>query len=132
MVTKLRAVKEKKTQNEKTEAEKTHYLNIKENFQKYYRNIDAYNEAERLLTAKPTARTGFQTSRYPYKMTKDGKYGKLTIDVPQLVEKHRLLAKEAGWFFLMKKLILILLILLVKDMIQKRNILIYQKLYSKH
>ena len=29
-------------------------------------------------------------------MTKDGKYGKLTIDVPQLVEKHRLLAKEAG------------------------------------
>ena len=29
-------------------------------------------------------------------MTKDGKHGKLTIDVPQLVEKHRLLAKEAG------------------------------------
>ena len=37
--------------------------------------------------------TGFQTSRHPYKMTKDGKYGKLTIDVPQLIEKHRLLAK---------------------------------------
>ena len=29
-------------------------------------------------------------------MTKDGKYGKLSIDVPQFVEKHRLLAKEAG------------------------------------
>ena len=29
-------------------------------------------------------------------MTKDGKYGKLAIDVPQLVEKHRLLSKEAG------------------------------------
>ena len=29
-------------------------------------------------------------------MRKDGKYGKLTIDVPQLVEKHRLLPKEAG------------------------------------
>ena len=76
--------------------------------------------------------TGFQTSRRPYKMTKDGKYGKLIIDVLQQVEKHSLLAKEAGVIFLMKKLILILLILLVKDMIQKRNSLIYQKLYSKH
>ena len=45
-------------------------------------------------------------------MTKDGKYGKLTIDVPQ---------KKRGWYFLMKKLILILLILLVKDMIQKKK-----------
>ena len=46
-------------------------------------------------------------------MTKDGKYGKLTIDVPQLVEKHRLLTIEAGWCFLMKKLILILFIDLI-------------------
>ena len=45
-------------------------------------------------------------------MTKDGKYGKLTIDVPQ---------KKRGWYFLMKKLILILFILLVKDMIQKKK-----------
>ena len=65
-------------------------------------------------------------------MTKDGKYRKLTMDVPHLVEKHRLWQKKRGWCFLMKKLILILLILLVKDMIQKRNTLIYQKLYSKH
>ena len=36
-------------------------------------------------------------------MTKDGKYGKLTIDVPQLVEKHRLLAKEAGVVLLDEK-----------------------------
>ena len=36
-------------------------------------------------------------------MTKDGKYGKLTIDVPQLVEKHRLLAKEAGVMLLDEK-----------------------------
>ena len=36
-------------------------------------------------------------------MTKDGKYGKLTIDVPQLVEKHRLLAKEAVVVLLDKK-----------------------------
>ena len=47
--------------------------------------------------------TGFQTSRHPNKMTKDGKYGKLTIDVPQLVEKHRLLAKEAGVVLLGEK-----------------------------
>ena len=33
-------------------------------------------------------------------MTKDGKYGKLTIDVQQLVEKRRLLAKEAEVMFL--------------------------------
>ena len=39
--------------------------------------------------------TGFQTSRHQYKMTKDGQHGKLIIVVPQLVEKHRLLAKEA-------------------------------------
>ena len=47
--------------------------------------------------------TGFQTSRHPYKMAKDGKYGKLTINVPQLVEKHRLLAKEAGVVLLDEK-----------------------------
>ena len=88
--------------NEETEEEKTLYLNTKEN-QKYYEIIEAYNDAERLLTAKPTEGTGFQTSRHPYKMTKDGKYGKLTIDVPQLVEKHRLLAKEAGVVLLDEK-----------------------------
>ena len=36
-------------------------------------------------------------------MSKDGKYGKLTIDVPLLVEKHRLLAKEAGLLLLGEK-----------------------------
>ena len=65
-------------------------------------------------------------------MTKDGKYGKLTIDVPQLTEKHRLLAKKAGMVLLDENVDSDLLILLVKDMIQKRNTLIYQKLYSKH
>ena len=70
------------------------YLNTKENLKKiFYKNIQAYNKAERLLTAKRTVGTGFKTSRHPYKMSKDGKYGKLTIDVPQLVEKHKLLAK---------------------------------------
>ena len=53
-------------------------------------------EASQAVIGEGNKRTGFQTSRHPYKMTKDGKYGKLTIDVPQLVEKHRLLAKEAG------------------------------------
>ena len=101
---KARGVERRRLQNEETEAEKTLYLNTKENLQKYYKNIDAYYEADkRLLTAKPTEGTGFQTSRHPYKMTKDGKYGKLTIDVPQLVEKHRLLAKEAGVVLLDEK-----------------------------
>ena len=57
----------------KTEEEKTRYRNIKENLSKYYKNIDAYYGTERLLIAKPTEETGFQTSSHPYKMTKDGK-----------------------------------------------------------
>ena len=100
-----RGIKRRSTQTEKkTEAEKTLYLNTKENLRKYYKNIDAYNEAVRRLTAKPTKGKGFQTSRHPYKMTKDRKYGKLTIDVPQLVKKKpRLLAKEAGLVLLDQK-----------------------------
>ena len=63
----------------------------------YITNIKAL-EASQAVTGegnKNKKRTGFQTSRHPYKKRKDGKYGKLTIDVPQLVEKHRLLVKEA-------------------------------------
>ena len=85
---KARGVEKRKIQNKETEEEKTRYLNKQENFQKYYKNIEAYYKVERLLTAKPTEGTGFQTSRHPYKMSKDGKYGKLIIDVPRLVEKH--------------------------------------------
>ena len=125
-----RGVERRRSQNEETEEEKT--LNTKENLQKYYKTIDAYNEAERLLTAKLLEGTGFQTSRHPHKMTKDGKYGKLTIDVPQLVEKHSLLAKEAGVVLLDEKVDSDFIDLIRKDMIQKRNTLIYQKLYSKH
>ena len=56
---------ERRSQNKETEVEKTLYLNIhtQKNLQKYYKNIEAYNKAERLLTAKPTEGTGFQTSR---------------------------------------------------------------------
>ena len=36
-------------------------------------------------------------------MTKYGNDGKLTIDVPQLEEKHRLLTKEAGLVLLDEK-----------------------------
>ena len=71
MVTELGALKEEEHKMKKLRRKKkTRYLNTKENLQKYYKNIEAYNEAERLLTAKPTERTGFQTSRHPYKMTK--------------------------------------------------------------
>ena len=68
---KARGVERRRFQNEEPEEEKTLYLNTKESLQKYYKNIEAYNEAERLLTAKPTEGTGFQTSRHPYKTTKD-------------------------------------------------------------
>ena len=53
----------------------------------YITNIKAL-EASQAVIGKGNKGTGFQTSRHPYKMTKDGKYGKLTIDVPQLVEKQ--------------------------------------------
>ena len=78
-------------------------LTYKKISKKYYKIIEAYNEAKKLLTAKPTEGTGFQTNRHPYKMTKDEKYRKLTTDVPQLVEKRRLLAKEAGVVLLDEK-----------------------------
>ena len=68
----------------------------------YIANIKAL-EASQAVIGKGNTGTGFQTSRHPYKMSKDGKYGKLTIDVPQLVEKHRLLAKEAGLVLLDEK-----------------------------
>ena len=68
----------------------------------YITNIKAL-EASQAVIGKGNKGTGFQTSRHPYKMPKDGKYGKLTIDVPQLVEKHRLLAKEAGVVLLDEK-----------------------------
>ena len=61
-------------------------------------------------------------------MTKGGQYGKLTIDVPQLVEKYRLLAKEAGMVLLDENVDSDFI-----DLISKRyDTLIYQKLYLKH
>ena len=64
----------------------------------YITNIKALEASQAVIGEenKNKRGTGFQTSRHPYKMTKDVKYRKLTIDVPQLVEKHRLLAKEVG------------------------------------
>ena len=59
---KSRGVERRRLQNEETAEEKTLCLNTKENLQNYYKNIEAYNEAERLLTAKPTEGIGFQTS----------------------------------------------------------------------
>ena len=50
---KARGVERRRLQNEETEEEKILYLNTKVNLQKYYKNNEAYNEAERLLTAKP-------------------------------------------------------------------------------
>ena len=57
---KAQGVERRRLQNEETEEEKTLYLNTKENLQNYYKNIEAYNEAEKLLTAKPTDGTGLK------------------------------------------------------------------------
>ena len=92
---KARGIERRRLQNEETEEEKTLYLNTKENLQKYYKNIEAYNEAERLLITKPREGTGFQTSWHPYKMIKDGKYGMLTIDVP-VSRKTQTSSKRSG------------------------------------
>ena len=64
----------------------------------YITNIKALEASQAVIGEgnKNKKGTGFQTSRHLYNMTKDGKYGNLTIDVPQLAVKHRLLAKEAG------------------------------------
>ena len=66
-------------------------------------------------------------------MAKDGKYGKLTIDVPQLVEKYRLLAKEVGVVLLDEKVDSHFIDLISKRYdTKKKNTLIYQMLHSKH
>ena len=97
----------------------------------YITNIKAL-EASQAVIGKGNKGTGFQTSRHPYKMSKDGKYGKLTIGVPQLVEKHRLLAKEAGVVLLDEKVDSDFIDIISKRYDTKKNTLIYQKLYSKH
>ena len=84
----------------------------------YITNIKALEASQAVVGEgnKNKKGTGFQTNRHPYKMTKDGKYGKLTIDVPQLVEKHRLLSKEAGVVLLDEKVDSDFI-----DLISKRN-----------
>ena len=101
----------------------------------YITNIKALEESQAVIGKgnKNKKGTEFQISRHPYNMTKDGQYGKLTIDVPQLVEKHRLLAaKEAGIVLLDEKVDSDFIDLISKRYDKKRNTLIYQKLYSKH
>ena len=65
-------------------------------------------------------------------MPKDGKYGKLTIDVPQLVEKHRLLAKEAGVVLLDEKVDSDFIDLINKKNDTKEKYYNLSKVYSKH
>ena len=54
---KARGVERRKIQNEETEAEKTLYLNTKENLQKYYKTL-RHTTKQRLLSSKPTEGTG--------------------------------------------------------------------------
>ena len=102
MVPRAAKIKQKRDAGEPITKEEEYVFNRRHALGSYITNIKAL-EASQTVTGEGNKGTGFQTSRHPYKMTKDGKYGKLTIDVPQLVEKHRLLAKEAGVVLLHEK-----------------------------
>ena len=92
-------IKQKGDAGEPFTKKEEYVLNRRDTLVPYLKNIKALEASQAVIGEG----TGFQTSRHPYKMTKDGKYGKLTIDQAQLVEKHRLLAKEAGVVLLDEK-----------------------------
>ena len=98
-------IKQKRDAEEPIAKEEEYVFNRRHALGPYITNIKALEASQAVIGEgnKNKKRTRFQTSRHPYKMTKKGKYGKLTIDVPQLVEKHRLLAKEAGVVLLDEK-----------------------------
>ena len=74
----------KRDSGEPITKKKEYVVNRRDIFVPYIKSIKALAASQSVIGEG----TGFQTSRHPYKMTKVGKYGKLTIDVPQLVEKH--------------------------------------------
>ena len=92
LVPRAKIIEQKSNAGEPITKEKECVFNRRHAFGPYITNIKAL-EASKAVTGDGT---GFPRSRHPYKLTKDGKYGKLTIDVPQLVDQNRLLAKEAG------------------------------------
>ena len=63
----------------------------------YITNIKALKASQAVIDK------GFQVSRHLYKMIRYGKYGKLSIDIPQFVEMHRLMVKENGVILLDEK-----------------------------
>ena len=85
-------IKQKRDAEEPITKKEEYLLNRRNTLVPYIKNIKTLEASQAVIGEG----TGFQTSTHPDQMTKDGKYGKLTIDVPKLVEKHRLLAKDAG------------------------------------
>ena len=81
------------------------------------------------LLLLPRSRTAFnlkdtglvQQSRHPYKMGKDGKYGNLQIDVPQLVENKRRVVTGGGSVLMDEPVDSELIDLLTKRMETKRK-----------
>ena len=72
-------IKQKRDAGEPITKKEEYMLNRRDALGPYITNIKAL-EASQAVIGKGR---GFQTSRHPYKMIKDGQYGKLTIDVPQ-------------------------------------------------
>ena len=64
-VTNLGPFKEEDYKTKKLKRKQCFILSQKKISKNIKKNIKAYNEAERLLTARPTEGTGFQTSRHP-------------------------------------------------------------------
>ena len=106
LATRAAKIKQKRDAGEPITKEEEYVFNRRHALGPYITDIKALKASQAVIGEgnKNKKRTGFQISMHPYKMTKDGKYEKLTIDVPQLVEKHRLLAKEAGVVLLDEKI----------------------------
>ena len=78
-------IERKRNAGELISKEKEGELNRRHTLGPYITNIKALEASQAVIWEenKNKKRTGFQTSRHPYKMTKDVKYVKLTIDAPQ-------------------------------------------------
>ena len=97
---KARGVERRKIQNE--ELRRKNYIILKQKkISKYIiKTSRLYNKQIGFLLQNQQREQAFKQVDIHIRWQKMNKYGKLTIDVPQLVEKHRLLANEA-WVVLL-------------------------------
>ena len=131
-VTKLGALKEEDYKTKKLRRKKCFIVTQKKISKNIIKSLRLTTKQTGFLLQNQQKEQNSKTSRHPHKMTKDGKYGKLTIDVQQLVEKHRLLAKEAGAVLLDEKVDSGFIDLISKTYDTKKKYFNLSKLYSKH